>query len=252
MRILVHVCCGPCAITVLQRLAAAGHEPACFFFNPNIHPLAEYLRRRAGAAAVAERLGVPIFFADALPPEEQCYAPGHKGGADLLQQPPIRSGAGLEQEPRTAAGPRPGPDSQFFLHERSGSLPPAVNPLYWFRALPDPGRGRCASCWGMRLRMAAHYASERGFEAFSSSLLYSRHQDHQCIKELGEGFSREYGCEFVYEDFRSSWQEGIRLSREWGIYRQQYCGCLFSEYERYAQDLKKAALQQESIWASAD
>ncbi len=58
MRILVHMCCGPCAITVLQRILKHGNDATGYFFNPNIQPLAEYMRRREGAGQVADRLGI--------------------------------------------------------------------------------------------------------------------------------------------------------------------------------------------------
>ena len=73
MRILVHICCGPCGITVLQRLRAQGHELTGLFFNPNIQPLAEYMRRREGAALVAARLDIPLILADSLPEAEQYW-----------------------------------------------------------------------------------------------------------------------------------------------------------------------------------
>ena len=72
-----------------------------------------------------------------------------------------------------------------------------------------------------------------GFEAFTASLLYSRYQRHDEIRTLGEQIGSEYGVTFYYQDFRSGWQEGIRLSKEPGLYRQQYCGCIYSEKERY-------------------
>ncbi|BCS53716.1 epoxyqueuosine reductase QueH [Geobacter sp. SVR] len=92
---------------------------------------------------------------------------------------------------------------------------------------------RCGYCYASRLRVAAATAAEAGFEAFTASLLYSRYQQHELIRELGEQAGREYGVAFHYEDFRPGWQEGIRLSKELGLYRQQYCGCIYSEKERY-------------------
>lgn len=92
---------------------------------------------------------------------------------------------------------------------------------------------RCGYCYSSRLRATAATASERGFDAFTASLLYSRYQQHDMIRELGEKIGREYGITFLYQDFRPGWQEGIRLSKELGLYRQQYCGCIYSEKERY-------------------
>jgi hypothetical protein len=92
---------------------------------------------------------------------------------------------------------------------------------------------RCLYCYASRLEQTAKAAMELGFDAFTSSLLYSRYQSHEAIKFLGEKIGREYGVEFHYADFRSGWQEGIRISKEIGLYRQKYCGCIYSEKERY-------------------
>ena len=92
---------------------------------------------------------------------------------------------------------------------------------------------RCSYCYSSRLFATAAAASELGFEAFSASLLYSRYQRHEEIRALGEQAEKEFGITFFYEDFRPGWQEGIRISKELGLYRQQYCGCIYSEKERY-------------------
>ena len=81
---------------------------------------------------------------------------------------------------------------------------------------------------------ASRFSRVNGFPAFTSSLLYSRYQKHDTIRELGESIGVRYGVRFHYDDFRRGWQEGIRISKEVGLYRQQYCGCIYSEKERYA------------------
>jgi len=92
---------------------------------------------------------------------------------------------------------------------------------------------RCAYCYVSRLDAAAEKAAELGFDAFTSSLLYSRYQNHDTIRAAGEQAGKRHGVKFYYEDFRPGWQEGIRQSKEMGLYRQQYCGCIYSEKERY-------------------
>lgn len=92
---------------------------------------------------------------------------------------------------------------------------------------------RCSYCYLSRMRATAEAAVAQGFEAFTTSLLYSRYQRHEEIRIIGESLAGEYGIVFHYEDFRTGWQEGIRLSKEMGLYRQQYCGCVYSEKERY-------------------
>ncbi len=105
-------------------------------------------------------------------------------------------------------------------------------------AVADNPTQRCSYCYASRLNATAAVAAESGFKAFSTSLLYSRYQRHDEIRELGDQLARQYGIEFYYEDFREGWQEGIRISKEMGLYRQQYCGCIYSEKDRYHRKAK--------------
>lgn len=91
---------------------------------------------------------------------------------------------------------------------------------------------RCVYCYSSRLEAVAKKAAELGFDAFTSSLLYSRYQDHEDIKRAGREFAEKYGVEFFYEDFRTGWIEGIEESRRLELYRQKYCGCIYSKVER--------------------
>jgi len=186
--ILLHACCGPCSITPVLRLQDQGLAPTLYFYNPNIHPLTEYLRRREGLIAVAQRLNVPAILPDQLHP-----ASSELGAAD---------------------------------------------PAGWLQAMAALGSDmndmarRCPLCYDLRLARAALAARELGFTRFSSTLLYSKYQNHQAILDAGARHAG-HGLEFVGEDFRPGWNEGIRLSKEWGIYRQPYCGCVLSEHDRY-------------------
>ena len=96
----------------------------------------------------------------------------------------------------------------------------------------EPGN-RCRYCYSSRLEAVAAEAADRGFDAFTSSLLYSRYQKHDEIREMGERLADTYKVKFHYEDFRAGWRQGIDISKELGLYRQQYCGCIYSEKERY-------------------
>lgn len=178
MRILLHACCGPCALYPLRTLRTAGHDVTGFFYNPNIHPYQEYARRRDALLQMAEQEAMPLIMRDDYDLEDFL--------ANVAQQPELR----------------------------------------------------CGYCYASRLRATAKAAVAGGFDAFSASLLYSRYQKHEQIRELGEQIGREYSLAFHYQDFRPGWQEGIRISKELGLYRQQYCGCIYSEKERY---LPKAA-----------
>ncbi len=190
--ILLHVCCGPCAIVPVLRLREQGHNVTALFINPNIHPLSEYLRRRDALLECAEKLDFPVIFRD-----------------DLW-------------------------DIHAWLAAVAGKQ--------------DSGAARCSYCYASRLDVCAQMLRESlhntapeqgGFTAFSSSLLYSRYQNHEQIIRSCENAALKYGVNFHYEDFRDQWQNGINISKELHLYRQAYCGCIYSEAERYAKKLKK-------------
>lgn len=105
------------------------------------------------------------------------------------------------------------------------------------RALDAPS-GRCEMCYALRMRQAARRARESGCDAFTTSLLVSPYQKHDAIRKAAELAAAEEGVEFIYEDFRAGWKEGVAISRELELYRQPYCGCIFSEKERYQKPKK--------------
>ena len=94
-------------------------------------------------------------------------------------------------------------------------------------------KDRCTYCYYDRLRTTALLAKRGKFDYFSSTLLYSKFQKHDRLKSIGESIGKSIGVPFFYEDFRSGWKEGIDTSKNLGLYRQQYCGCIYSEKERY-------------------
>lgn len=124
--------------------------------------------------------------------------------------------------------------SEFALQE---NLPLIMQDEYglepFVKAVVSDIADRCRYCYESRLAAAAKTARDQGFDAFSTTLLYSRYQKHALIKEIAAKYAGLYEVEFYYEDFRPLWDEGIRLSKEAGMYRQKYCGCIFSEQERY-------------------
>ena len=195
MRVLLHVCCGPCGIMPIREMQTAGHEVAGWFYNPNIHPLAEYLRRREGAAQVAAVHGIPLYF-----PEQDHTVPIN----------------GKTEYDVTA----------------------------WCETALRYEGGRCLYCRESRFEAVARAARALGFDAFTSSLLYSRHQNHEGMRTAGEKAAAQHDIPFFYQDFRPFWQAGITASKDLGIYRQQYCGCVFSEEERYARELEKTLAGQ--------
>ena len=103
----------------------------------------------------------------------------------------------------------------------------------WLGKVADAPGERCGFCYDIRLRAAAETAVANGFRRFTSSLLISPYQKHELIRLTGEKIAAEFGLEFYYEDFRPLFREGQRMAREAGIYMQKYCGCIYSEKERY-------------------
>ena len=170
----------------VRMLRAEGFAVTGVFYNPNIHPLKEYLLRRSALLEAADRLELPLLWLD---PEQAAW--------DLPQ---------------------------------------------WMHAVPVSAdkNARCRACYALRFRHVARWAEREGFNAFTSSLLYSRHQAHAIIAEEGEKAARRCTTAFLYRDFRPVWQEGVNLSKTWGLYRQQYCACIHSETERYAEEWEKA------------
>jgi predicted adenine nucleotide alpha hydrolase (AANH) superfamily ATPase len=102
---------------------------------------------------------------------------------------------------------------------------------------------RCGICYGIRLKAVADEASNRGFRTFTSTLLYSKYQDYDGIIEIGENIGKGYGLEFYKRDFRVGWEEGKKVSIEMGFYRQKYCGCIYSEKERYLERNKNSGIK---------
>ena len=92
---------------------------------------------------------------------------------------------------------------------------------------------RCGYCYQSRLLATADFALAHGFERFSTTLLISPYQHHQLIREIGERIAAERGLEFVYLDLRPGFRAGQEAAREMGLYMQKYCGCIYSEKERY-------------------
>jgi predicted adenine nucleotide alpha hydrolase (AANH) superfamily ATPase len=80
--------------------------------------------------------------------------------------------------------------------------------------------------------MTADYAKNNGFSVFSTTLLISPHQQHEVLRQIGTLIEREKDIPFVYQDLRKSYSDSRKLTKPMELYRQQYCGCLYSEYER--------------------
>ncbi|MBR4188928.1 MAG: epoxyqueuosine reductase QueH [Kiritimatiellae bacterium] len=182
MKLLLHACCAWCLAKCLPGLALDGIQAAdatVFWYNPNIHPLIEYRRRRKALRMLCERASLAL-------------ADGHLAGEE-------REGYGLVAFCRAVHGRETVPE-------------------------------RCAACYAMRMRRTAKAAKEGGFDAFTTTLLTSLQQNHALLKAAGEAAAEEFGVAFLYRDGRGN-EADARLTK-W-LYKQSYCGCVFSEYDRY-------------------
>lgn len=120
---------------------------------------------------------------------------------------------------------------------RAIDLPLIVSEGYemidYFRVVVGHEGERCGDCFRLRLSKTAGVAREKGFSAFTTTLLISPYQKHELLRQIGEEVAGEQGIDFYYEDFRPGFREGHRLSRELNLYHQKYCGCVYSEWERF-------------------
>ena len=178
MKLLMHICCGPCTIYPLKELRTHGHDVTGLFYNPNIHPYQEFSRRIATLEDYAGKTGLPVIW-----------------------------------------------DRGYHLEEFLRNIA--------FRELE-----RCRFCYYLRLKATARVARGGKFDAFTSTLLFSKFQNHTMIRELGVQVGQEVGVPFYYEDFRLGWAAGSAKSKQLGLYKQQYCGCIFSERDRFLQPPK--------------
>lgn len=173
MRVLIHICCANCLIYPLKVLREEGHEVVGFFYNPNIHPASEYIKRRDTLREYVSKVGLEVIWKDDY---------------------------GLEK---------------------------------FLEAVISKKEKRCEICYRMRLEETASTASKERMDGFTTTLLYSKYQNFDKIIELGREMAELYKVQFLERDFRNGWKEGIEESKRLGLYRQNYCGCIFSEKERF-------------------
>jgi predicted adenine nucleotide alpha hydrolase (AANH) superfamily ATPase len=102
----------------------------------------------------------------------------------------------------------------------------------WFREVVFREAQKCQVCFNFRIDVVARLAESKGFDAFSTTLLYSRFQKHDLLKTTCEAISENRQLPFIYRDWRTGWNEGVKRYRKLGLYRQKYCGCIYSEKER--------------------
>lgn len=103
----------------------------------------------------------------------------------------------------------------------------------WLRTVVGHENERCELCYRMRLERTAQEASKRGFAAFTTTLLASPHQRHDRVREIGLEIAQRAGVGFLYRDWRETHESACAQSKGRSLYRQQYCGCIYSEYDRF-------------------
>ena len=110
--------------------------------------------------------------------------------------------------------------------------------------LPEGG-SRCKLCYEMRIRKTGEYAKANGFDYFTTSLTVSRYKNSQILNEIGEKVAKQIGVKYLFSDFKkeNGYQHSIELSRKYGLYRQNYCGCKYSKIARE----KYEQLQKEKL-----
>ncbi len=171
MKIVLHICCGVCVTSVIERLTSEGNEVRGLFYNPNIYPREEYERRLEAAHQVAKELNFPL---EAGPYDSEEW---------------FKKTTSLENEPE--------------------------------------GGKRCAVCFRLRLEKTYLYLQDCGWDAFTTTLTVSPTKSAEVINRTG----KEIGGEnFLVRDFKKKegFKRATELARKWTLYRQDYCGCIYS------------------------
>ena len=172
MKLLMHMCCGPCAVYPFEVLKDK-YDITALFYNPNIQPYTEYMKRMETAKEFCEKKEIKLIIIDEYKLDDF-----------------LRNAAYRENQ-------------------------------------------RCTMCYSERLERVASVAKKGNFDIFTSTLLVSPFQKHEQIKQIAQQAADKYETEFLYIDFRVGYKEGVAKSKEMQLYRQQYCGCIYSERDRY-------------------
>lgn len=108
----------------------------------------------------------------------------------------------------------------------------------FLKSIVSRGKDRCSFCYYMRLERTAGLARKMSFDLFTTSLLASPYQKFDMIIQMGEEIGKRHGIGFHSEDLRQGWSISRGLSKELDLYRQKYCGCIYSEMERFQKKIK--------------
>lgn len=201
--LLLHSCCGPCSTAVLVRLQKY-FNITVFYYNPNLYPDQEYLIRLAEQKKVIRRLNAGL--------------KGKNETGEIFVDTPIKI--------KTVG----------FNHKEFLSL------VGGMEQLPEAS-GRCYVCFRLRLQKTAQMAKKLGFDFFCSTLSVSPYKNAGWINRIGKELEGKFEVEFLPSDFKKKdgYKNSILFSREWELYRQDYCGCEFS-----LRDMNEAIMRGEN------
>ncbi len=202
--LFLHSCCAPCSSYVLEYLRRY-FRIAVFYFNPNITEDVEYRKRVAEQkrliAAYNEKL------TDAVDTDTGNDAGGQRACAETAYQIKVVEG---DYEP-----------ARFFEIAKG------------LESCPEGGE-RCFACYELRLRETAKRAKAGQYDYFTTTLSISPLKNAAKLNEIGEALAQEYGVAWLPSDFKkkNGYKRSIELSKEYDLYRQDYCGCVYSQAER--------------------
>jgi epoxyqueuosine reductase len=228
--LMVHACCAPCLAGSARILTDLDAKVHVLWYNPNIMPYREYLARLHEVQRYAALRPVPVTY-------DRTYDLDTMLRMMLSATVPLDGPTSAEpagKASRSVMVPTAGPDAV--------SFPPPLRDLVLDgrpggdESDPSNPPGRCKACIGLRLHATALMAREMGADGFTTTMLLSKYKPNDWIRRAGNHLGQALGVPFVYTDLRKGWKTSIAISRELELYRQPYCGCVFSEWERYGPD----------------
>jgi hypothetical protein len=225
-RLLLHSCCAPCSSYVLVYLSKY-FEITVFYYNPNITEDEEYRKRVAEQkrliAVLNREHGYAPEAARSKIPAEGLAGKGQDSCREISQK---KDSNDSTPDTESIVG------KYYEIHVMEGDYEPDA----FFRIAKghecDPeGGARCHACYGLRLERTAQKAAEGRYDYFTTTLSISPLKDAQKLNEIGQALAAKYEVPYLPSDFKK--QDGyltsVRLSEKYGLYRQDYCGCVYSK-----------------------
>lgn len=230
--LLLHSCCAPCSSYVLEYLREY-FRITVFYYNPNISMEEEYRKR------VAEQKRLIAAYNEAVSEE---YAPGRSLQDEKRQSSQAQNGnlqdVQMQSEDTQVGQSQKGKQQGYSIEIIEGDYNPECfyEIARGLEQCPEGGE-RCFACYELRLRETVRRAKAGKYDYFATTLTISPLKNAVKLNEIGERLALEYGVSWLPSDFkkRGGYQRSIELSREYDLYRQDYCGCVYSKEERERQ-----------------